>query len=105
MGLQYYKVTKGPGKGFVGLKDIYATSDGMCKKGEIRLTMGADAVVVKSSHVKPAGKEGEKLTIDHQVRGLVTQIKDLMNRKKRLDQPDLTDAEIKKLLECIELEE
>lgn len=102
---KYFKVVKGPNKGFIGLKDMYAVSDGMCKKGEVILQGLEDSVTVKENACKPAGKDGEKANIDQQIKQNVNQIKDLMNRKKRLDMPELTEVEIKKLLECIELEE
>ncbi len=103
----YYKVTKGPDKGFIGIKDAYAIADGMAKKGQIRLTdsAGLESVVVSSKHVVPAGKDGQKAVIDKQIKGLVNQMKDLLNQKKRLDLPDLTEKDITKLLSCISLEE
>lgn len=97
-----FKVTKGVEKGFVGYRDSYTAGLG---KGQVRLFYGNAEVCVPEKHLKPAGKEGEKLVLDRQIKHKIDEIKDLMNRKKRLDAPPMTDEEVTRLLSCIEIEE
>lgn len=99
-----YIVTKGPDKGFVGYQDRFG-DHGVASKGKVLLYFDDAQVVVSPKSIKPAGTQGDKLVIDKQIKTAVNGLRDLMNRKKRLDNPPLTDKDIKKLLECIDLDE